>query len=179
MMESTSPESPFKPIALRGKVAIVTGGGSGICYGITKQLLLHGCTAAIICGRRENFLQKAASELSSLSGSTCLYKVCDVRNPDACYAVVDYALSKFGKVDILVNGAAGNFLAEAKSLTPKGFKTVMDIDAQGTFNMSHAVYPAMIKSGNGGSIVNISMTLHYGGECIIYRILLLLFVFTI
>lgn len=77
-------------------------------------------------------------------------------------AVVQYATSQYGKVDILVNGAAGNFLAEAKSLTPKGFKTVMDIDAQGTFNMCHAVYPAM--SENGGSIINISMTLHYGGE---------------
>ena len=76
--------------------------------------------------------------------------------------MVQYATSQYGKVDILVNGAAGNFLAEAKSLTPKGFKTVMDIDAQGTFNMCHAVYPAM--SENGGSIINISMTLHYGGE---------------
>jgi len=85
-----------------------------------------------------------------------------VRDPSACQAVVDYALSHYGRVDILVNGAAGNFLAEAKSLTPKGFKTVMDIDAQGTFNMSYAVYPAMTKSGMGGAIINISMTLHYG-----------------
>lgn len=95
-------------------------------------------------------------------GKTCLYKVCDVRDPAACQAVVEYGMSQFGRVDILVNGAAGNFLAEAKSLTPKGFKTVMDIDTQGTFNMTHAVYPAMTKSGNGGSIINISMTLHYG-----------------
>ena len=75
---------------------------------------------------------------------------------------MEYAVSQFGRVDILVNGAAGNFLSEAKSLTPKGFKTVMDIDAQGTFNMCSAVYPAM--AGNGGSIINISMTLHYGGK---------------
>lgn len=135
---------------------------SGICYEITKQLLLHGCTAAIICGRRENFLQKAAANLASISGQTCLYKVCDVRDPIACKSVVEYAVSQFGRVDILVNGAAGNFLSEAKSLTPKGFKTVMDIDAQGTFNMCSAVYPAM--AGNGGSIINISMTLHYGGK---------------
>ncbi len=73
-------------------------------------------------------------------------------------------MSQFGRVDILVNGAAGNFLAEAKSLTPRGFKTVMDIDAQGTFNMTHAIYPAMTSSGDGGAIINISMTLHYGGE---------------
>lgn len=91
-----------------------------------------------------------------------MYKVCDVRDPDACVAVAQFALSKFGKVDILVNGAAGNFLAEAKSLTPKGFKTVMDIDAQGCYNMTYAIYPAMTRSGNGGAIINISMTLHYG-----------------
>jgi 2,4-dienoyl-CoA reductase [(3E)-enoyl-CoA-producing], peroxisomal len=154
--------SPFKPEALAGKVAVVTGGGSGICFEITKQLLLHGCTAAIICGRRENFLLKAAKELGAISNRVCLYKVCDVRDPSACKAVVEYAMSHFGRVDILINGAAGNFLAEAKSLTPKGFKTVMDIDTQGTFNMCHAVFPAMTNGGRGGSIINISMTLHYG-----------------
>ncbi|KAL7550749.1 hypothetical protein ACHAWF_013972 [Thalassiosira exigua] len=161
---SPSPTSPFRPDALTGKVAIVTGGGSGICYEITKQLLLHGCTAAVICGRRENFLERAAGELASLSGKTCLYQVCDVRDASACVAVAEFALTELGRVDILVNGAAGNFLAEAKSLTPKGFKTVMEIDAQGTFNMTHAVYPALMKNGNGGSIINISMTLHYGGR---------------
>ena len=69
-------------------------------------------------------------------------------------------MKHFGRVDILVNGAAGNFLSEAKSLTPKGFKTVMEIDALGCYNMCHYSYPAMAK--NGGSIINISMTLHYG-----------------
>ncbi|KAL7479164.1 hypothetical protein ACHAW6_004908 [Cyclotella cf. meneghiniana] len=158
--------TPFLPTVLAGKIAIITGGGSGICYEITRQLLLHGCTAAIICGRRESFLQKASTALSSLSGKTCLYKVCDVRDPDACKAVVDFAVQHFGRVDILVNGAAGNFLAEAKNLSPKGFRTVMEIDALGTYNMSHSVYRAMAKTasgqGNGGIIINISMTLHYG-----------------
>lgn len=139
---------------------------TGICYEITKQLLLHGCTAAIICGRRENFLQKASTTLSSISGKVCLYKVCDVRDPKACKDVVDYAVQQFGRVDILVNGAAGNFLADAKNLSPKGFKTVMEIDALGTYNMSHSVYRAMAKNGGGGGqggvIINISMTLHYG-----------------
>jgi peroxisomal 2,4-dienoyl-CoA reductase len=137
---------------------------TGICYEITKQLLLHGCTAAIICGRRESFLQKASATLSSLTGKVCLYKVCDVRDPNACKDVVDYAVKQFGRVDILVNGAAGNFLAEAKNLSPKGFKTVMEIDAMGTYNMSHATYHAMAKNagGQGGVIINITMTLHYG-----------------
>lgn len=78
---------------------------------------------------------------------------------------MEFALSNYGQIDILVNGAAGNFLSEAKSLSPKGFKTVMEIDAQGTYNMSYAVYSAMAtKGGKGGVIINISMTLHYGGE---------------
>ena len=80
---------------------------------------------------------------------------------------MEYALSNYGHVDILVNGAAGNFLSEAKRLSPKGFKTVMEIDAQGTYNMSYAIYSAMTKSGNGGVIINISMTLHYGGEVLL------------
>mmetsp|Transcript_14944 Transcript_14944/g.29043 ORF Transcript_14944/g.29043 Transcript_14944/m.29043 type:complete len:315 (-) Transcript_14944:219-1163(-) len=166
--------SPFHPQVLTGKVAIITGGGSGICFEITKQLLLHGAAVTIICGRREQFLQDACDTLNGLvkessSSGACLYRVCDVRDPQSCQSVVSYATSKYGKVDILVNGAAGNFLAEAKSLTPKGFRTVMEIDTMGTYNMCHAVYPAMAKNndnegvgGSGGVIINISMTLHYG-----------------
>ena len=172
--------SPFRADALAGKIAIITGGGSGICYGITKELLLHGCSGAVICGRRIDFLQKSSNELSKLvNGIACLYKVCDVRNEDACKEVVDYTIENFGKVDILINGAAGNFLAEAgTSLTPRGFQTVLDIDARGVYNMCYAVYPAMSKSisisssssssssggggSSGGNIINISMTLHYG-----------------
>jgi peroxisomal 2,4-dienoyl-CoA reductase len=151
-------QSPFRPDCLEGKVAIVTGGGSGICYEITRQLLRHGCRGAVICGRREQFLSRAAEALSADSGRTCLYKACDVRDPNACAAVVAYALERFGRVDVLVNGAAGNFLANAADLTPKGFRTVMEIDALGTYNMSHAAHPALRASGRG-SIINISATL--------------------
>lgn len=98
-----------------------------------------------------------------ISGKQCLYVVCDVRDAQACRSVVEFTMARLGRVDILVNGAAGNFLSNAADLTPKGFKTVMEIDTQGTFNMCHAVYPAMTKGG-GGSVINISMTLHYGKE---------------
>ena len=156
----TNPQlvSPFRPDCLQGKVAIVTGGGSGICYEITRQLLRHGCQGAVICGRRESFLLRASEALTADSGQTCLYKTCDVRDPDACVAVVAHALEKFGRVDILVNGAAGNFLANAADLRPKGFRTVMEIDTIGTYNMSHAAYEAL-KASDNGSIINISATL--------------------
>ena len=99
-----------------------------------------------------------------------LYQVCDVRDPSQCQRAVDYAVEHFGRLDILVNGAAGNFLAEARSLSPKGFATVMQIDAHGTFNMCSAAYPALAKTATATAdsskdslpiIINISATLQW------------------
>ena len=177
--KTTTIRSPFRPDCLQGKVALVTGGGSGICYEITNQLLQHGAAGAVICGRREAFLERSSRLLSSQAAAAgqqqppvVLYRVCDVRDPEQCQSAVNYALEQFGRLDILVNGAAGNFLAEAKSLSPKGFATVMAIDAQGTFNMCSAAYPALAKAAaavdndNGQEdlpiIINISATLQYG-----------------
>jgi len=150
--------SPFKDDCLTGKVALVTGGGSGICFEVTKQLLLHGAQGAIICGRRENFLARASQLLEELTGKVCKYQVCDVRDSMACQAAVRSAVQEFGRLDIVVNGAAGNFLAEARALKPKGFATVMGIDALGTFNMCSAAYPALAQQKDG-LIINISATL--------------------
>ncbi|KAL3943343.1 MAG: hypothetical protein SGBAC_002584 [Bacillariaceae sp.] len=150
--------SPFRPDCLQGKVALVTGGGSGICFEVTKQLLLHGATGAVICGRRENFLERASALLEKETGKSCKWKVTDVRDPKGCLAAVEYAMQQYGRLDILVNGAAGNFLAEAKSLSPKGFATVMGIDAFGTYNMCNAAFPKMAMKG-GAIIINISATL--------------------
>ena len=163
---SSAQTSPFRPDCLRGKVALVTGGGSGICYEITLQLLLHGCAGAVICGRREAFLVRACRSLEEAAGgggggARCLYRVCDVRDPDACAAAVAFAVDRLGGLDVLVNGAAGNFLAEARALRPRGFRTVMEIDAIGTYNMTHAAY-GPLRAGGGGCVINISATLQYG-----------------
>jgi 2,4-dienoyl-CoA reductase [(3E)-enoyl-CoA-producing], peroxisomal len=160
----TSPivESPFRPDVLSGRVALVTGGGSGICFEVTKQLLAHGAKGAVICGRRQNFLERSAAILHDETGKICKYKVCDVRDPKACQEAVQYAVEQFGGLDILVNGAAGNFLAEAKALTPKGFATVMSIDTLGTFNMCSAAFSALAKPNapdHDPIIINISATL--------------------
>lgn len=154
--------SPFRSDCLSGKVALVTGGGSGICFEVTKQLLAHGAKAAVICGRRQAFLERSASILQRETGKLCKWKVCDVRDPKACEEAIQFALDSFSRLDILVNGAAGNFLAEAKSLKPKGFATVLSIDALGTFNMSSAAFPALAKSAkddptnHDALIINIS-----------------------
>lgn len=167
-------QSPFNSDCLEGKVALVTGGGSGICYAITQQLLLHGCSTAVILGRRRSFLQSAAETLSTMLQQQqqthqdhrnyrhvrVLYQVCDVRDANKCMEAVKYTLEQCGRLDILINGAAGNFLAQAKNLKPKGFKTVVDIDAIGTFNMCYAAYKALKESK--GCVINISATLQYG-----------------
>ncbi len=162
-----STSSPFKSNCLAGKVALITGGGSGIGYAITQQLLQHGCSTVVILGRRLSFLQSSAATLSKAAGpgKRVLYFACDVRDADSCIAAVQYTLKECnGQLDILINGAAGNFLAEARNLKPKGFRTVMEIDTIGTFNMCHASYPSLAKakSRGGGCVINISATLQYG-----------------
>ncbi|GKY96431.1 hypothetical protein MPSEU_000602600 [Mayamaea pseudoterrestris] len=153
--------SPFKSDCLRDKVALVTGGGSGIGLEITRQLLHHGCRGAVICGRREAFLQRAADLLQQETGKVVNYAVCDVREADQCEHAVNFVKHKFGRLDILINGAAGNFLAAAQDISPRGFATVMAIDALGTFNMSRAAF-CLLKESNGGVVINISATLHHG-----------------
>jgi 2,4-dienoyl-CoA reductase [(3E)-enoyl-CoA-producing], peroxisomal len=165
-MSPPTAKSIFLPDCLAGKVTLVTGGGSGICFEVTKQLLAHGASAAVICGRRESFLQRSATLLERETGKACTYSVCDVRDPQACQMAVEYTVKKFGRLDILVNGAAGNFLAAAKDLKPKGFATVMGIDALGTFNMCVAAFPALTQrkmvekqEQHDSIIINISATL--------------------
>jgi 2,4-dienoyl-CoA reductase [(3E)-enoyl-CoA-producing], peroxisomal len=163
--------SPFNANCLQGKIALVTGGGSGIGFEIVKQLLLHGCSGVVICGRRQKFLIDATSLLrreANHAVNTIEYYVCDVRDYATCEQVANFVRTRFGRLDILINGAAGNFLASASDLSAKGFATVIQIDLLGTFNMTRAVYPLLADTASnnyddtGVSIINISATLQYG-----------------
>lgn len=151
--------SVFKDDILAGKVAFVTGGGSGICKGITAAFLAHGARAAIV-GRKEDRLREAAKELSEASGRDCIATPADVRDPKQVEAALDATIERFGQIDIVVNGAAGNFLCPAAQLSYNGFKTVVDIDTVGTWNVSRAAFDRSLRD-RGGLILNISATLHY------------------
>lgn len=132
-------------------------------FTIAKELIRFGAKVAIMSRNEEN-IKKAVAELNSFSNSSNAIGVkCDVRSYKDVEKAVAFVVEKFGQIDILVNGAAGNFLAPFDKLTANGFKTVMEIDTMGTFNVSKAVYELSMKK-TGGNIVNISATLHYNSS---------------
>jgi 2,4-dienoyl-CoA reductase [(3E)-enoyl-CoA-producing], peroxisomal len=149
----------FQPSLLAGRSAFVTGGGTGICRGIALALASVGCNVAI-SSRSAEHLEQTAADISSL-GVRSLAVAADVRTPGEVSAAIDKAVDAFGRLDIVVNGAAGNFIARAENLSPNGFGTVVDIDLKGTFNVSRAAFPHL--KARGGAILNISATLQLLG----------------
>ncbi|KFW11132.1 Peroxisomal 2,4-dienoyl-CoA reductase, partial [Fulmarus glacialis] len=108
---------------------------------------------------------RASKKRGAATGQQCLPVSMDVRHPQAIAAAVDEALNKFKRIDILVNGAAGNFLCPASALSFNAFKTVIDIDTIGTFNTSKVLFEKYFRD-HGGVIVNITATLSYRGQAL-------------
>jgi peroxisomal 2,4-dienoyl-CoA reductase len=149
----------FEPSLLRGRAALVTGGGTGICRGIALALASVGCDVAIT-SRSQEHLDPTVEDIRKL-GVRSLAVAGDVRKADEVDVVVARTVETLGRLDILVNGAAGNFVCLAEKLSPNGFGTVVDIDLKGTFNVSRAAYPYL--KTQGGAILNISATLQLLG----------------
>jgi peroxisomal 2,4-dienoyl-CoA reductase len=149
----------FNPSLLRGRAALVTGGGTGICRGIALALAAAGCDVAIT-SRSEEHLRPTVDDIRQ-AGVRSLAVAGDVRKPSDVDAVIAQTVDSFGRLDVLVNGAAGNFVCLAENLSPNGFGTVVDIDLKGTFNVSRAAFPFL--KTQGGAILNISATLQLLG----------------
>jgi peroxisomal 2,4-dienoyl-CoA reductase len=141
-------------------VAFITGGGTGIGFGITEALARSGAHV-VIASRKPEHLEHAAAALNGLD-VRCLPIVANVRDPESVRAAVARTAEEFGRLDVLVNNAAGNFYAPSAELSPNGWRAVVETDLYGTFFASQAVHPVMVRSG-GGCIISISMTLHYRG----------------
>ncbi len=153
-------KSPYRPDLLKDQVVLVTGGGTGICFDIAKAMGLHGAKLMLM-GRRKDVLDQACASLKSL-GIQAHSFAGDVRDYKSAEAAVQATLETYGRLNILVNGAAGNFLCPTDALSSNGFKTVIDIDINGTFNMCRASF-VELKKGAPSVILNISATLHYQG----------------
>src|SRR6516162_8861749 len=141
----------------RGKTVFVTGGGSGINLGVAKNFAALGAKVAI-CGRTQERLNAAAAELSGLGAKVCPV-VADVRDFAALQTAFVKSRGELGSMDVLVCGAAGNFLAAAESLSPNGFKTVIEIDLLGSFYASRAAFEQL--KATKGTIIYISAGMAY------------------
>ena len=144
--------SAFGERILDRKVAVITGGGSGINLAIAERFAEHGASVALI-GRTQEKLDAAASGIEKAGGKAKGFSA-DVRDYDALATAIRSAYEALGMIDIVVCGAAGNFPAPALGMSANGFKSVVDIDLLGTFNTCRAAFEFLKRPG--ASIVNIS-----------------------
>jgi 2,4-dienoyl-CoA reductase [(3E)-enoyl-CoA-producing], peroxisomal len=153
-------DSIFRDGLLDGQVALITGGGTGIGRGISDLLAALGAHV-VIASRKQEHLDQACREITASGGKASAVQL-DVRDPERVKQVIGEIAARHGRIDLLVNNAAGNFYAPSASLSPNAWKAVIEIDLYGTFYCSQAVHPVMAAQG-GGRIVSTSMTLHYRG----------------
>jgi peroxisomal 2,4-dienoyl-CoA reductase len=147
----------FADNILQGKVAFVTGGATGITGGVARAFSEAGARIAITSRKEDNLI--AQKQFIEENGGECFTIAADVRDYAAVETAIGETVKHYGKIDIVVNGAAGNFLCKANELSANGFATVVDIDTKGTFNVCRAAFEALKESK--GQILNISATLHY------------------
>ena len=152
--------SVFREGLLTGQVALVTGGGSGIGLGISELLAELGAHV-VIASRKPEHHEAAVAAITARGHRASSVRL-DVRDAERVKQAVAGVADEYGRIDVLVNNAAGNFYAPSATLSPNAWKAVVEIDLYGTFYCSQAVHPIMARQG-GGRIISTSMTLHYRG----------------
>lgn len=156
-------EPMLKEGALKDKIAIVTGGGSGLGKAMTKYFLELGAKV-VISSRNLEKLQNTAIELEEQTGGEVFCVSCDVRNWEEVEAMKQATLDKYGKIDILVNNAAGNFISPTERLSHSAFDVILDIVLKGTKNCTLSIGKHWIESKHAGTVLNIVTTYSWTGS---------------
>ncbi len=156
-------EPMFKNRELEGKVIVVTGGGSGLGKSMTKYFLELGAKA-VITSRKLERLQQTADELHEQTGGEVLPVRCDVRDYEQVEAMLSATLDKFGKADMLLNNAAGNFISPTERLSANAFDTIIDIVLKGTKNCTLAFGKHWISKKQPATVLNIVTTYAWTGS---------------
>jgi citronellol/citronellal dehydrogenase len=150
----------FAPGLLEGRVALVTGGGTGL--GKATALEFVRCGASVtIAGRREDVLQEAAAECAELAGPVDVVAG-DIRDPYSASRMISSVLERHRRLDALVNNAGGQFFSPAELIATKGWDAVWGLNVEGMLNMCEAALELAFKEGGGGTIVNTTLSPHHG-----------------
>jgi citronellol/citronellal dehydrogenase len=149
----------FRADLLRDQVVIVTGGGTGLGRATAVELTALGADVVVV-GRRIEPLEETASLCAAGRAHP---ERCDIREAEQVDALVDRVIERHGRIDTLVNNAGGQYMTPAEDITPKGFRTVVGLNLEGTWLMTHAVATkAMIPEGRGGKIISVTLSPHHG-----------------
>lgn len=150
----------FRPGLLDGQVCLVSGAGSGLGRETALELARLGA-AVIGCGRREEPLAETEALAADLPGAF-EGEAMDIRDSDAVERLLDGLLERHGRLDVLVNNAGGQFMSPAESITPKGFRTVIELNVQGTWLMTHAAATKAFIPQEGGKVLSVTLSPHNG-----------------
>ncbi|MGZ5321283.1 MAG: SDR family oxidoreductase [Solirubrobacterales bacterium] len=158
------PESPssriFAPGLLEGRVCVVSGAGTGLGRATVNELARLGATV-VGCGRRSEPLEEMVAEVADAGGSAEAEPL-DIRDAEGVDAFFDGVLERHGRLDLLVNNAGGQFLSPAEAITPKGFRTVTELNVQGTWQMTHAAATKAFIPQRGGKVLSVTVSPHMG-----------------
>jgi citronellol/citronellal dehydrogenase len=150
----------FAPGLLDGQVCVVSGGGTGLGRASAVELARLGATVAI-CGRRPEPLDQAVEEIAAAGGRAEAVPM-DIRDEEAVEQLFGGLLERHGRVDVLVNNAGGQFLSPAEAISPKGFRTVVELNVTGTWLMTHAAATRAFIPQRAGKVISVTLSPHNG-----------------
>jgi citronellol/citronellal dehydrogenase len=159
-MADGAPSQIFAPGLLAGQVCVVSGAGSGLGRATAIELAALGATV-VGCGRRPEPLAETVEAIEAAGGKASSESL-DIRDEEAVEKLFDGVLERHGRVDLLVNNAGGQFMSPAEAITPKGFRTVIELNVEGTWLMTHAAATKAFIPQEGGKVISVTLSPHNG-----------------